>query len=208
MFRTRSEGPAWAEQPQNPGGGAKVSKKEEDMRRLSLGPALILAELAGLVCGDDQKVEPVLSGGPALALILTNDENAVRGPRTSEEPENRVEDNESGLTPCGYGQRKEYPSESSARDEGCILRRDAVFRAGRPGVGRPATALQRPRSGLKANHGSPEGSFNESPLLHRWQRQSDLFDGVSYLEQPPGLGDEWLDPAFGLHGVCEDDCCT
>jgi len=138
----------------------EYKKKEEDMRRLSLGPALILAGLAGLVYGDDQKVEPVLSGGPALALILINDENAVRGPRTSEEPENRVEDNESGLTPRGYGQNQEYPSDSFARDESCILRRDSVFRAGRPGVVRPATALQRPRSRNKGNHGSPAGPFN------------------------------------------------
>ena len=38
-------------------------------------------------------------------MILINDENSVRGPRTSEQPENRAEDNESGLTPRGYGQK-------------------------------------------------------------------------------------------------------
>ena len=70
--------------------------------------------------------------------------------------------------------------------------------------GRPARALERRRSRIEANHGSPEGALHESSLLHRWQRQGDLFDGVSYLEQPPGLGNERLDPAPGLHGVCED----
>src|SRR5262249_22310573 len=51
---------------------------------------------------------------------------------------------------------------------------------------------------------SPASACNEPPLLHGWERQSGLSDGVSYLEQPPGLGNERHDPASGLCGVCED----
>ena len=53
-----------------------------------------------------------------------------------------------------------------------------------------------PARASQADHGSPEGAFHQSPLLHRRQRQGDLPDGVSYLEQLPGLGDEWHDPAL------------
>ena len=94
------------------------------------------------------------------------------------------------------GEKREYRGEGSTRDDGCFLRPDSA--SGLACVGHPATALERPRSRDEADHGSPESSFNESQLLHGWHRQGDLFDGVSHLEHPPGLGDEWLDPAFGL----------
>jgi len=43
------------------------------MRRLSLGPALILAGLAGLVYGDDQKVEPVRPRDGVIRLFNGQD---------------------------------------------------------------------------------------------------------------------------------------
>src|SRR5262249_56923714 len=64
-----------------------------------------------------------------------------------------------------------------------------------------------PGSANPTYHGSPESSSNESQLLFGWHRQGNLSDRLSHLEHPSGLGDEWLDPAFGLCSFCEDACC-
>ena len=66
----------------------------------------------------------------------------------------------------------------------------------------PATALAAPPR-IKANHGS---EVSTNPLLHRRQRQAIYLTGphLNNLQD----WDEWRDPAFGLHDVCEDDRLT
>src|ERR1041385_5219194 len=63
----------------------------------------------------------------------------------------------------------------------------------------PARSIREQR-----HHRAAESSFNESKLFYRWQRPSDLSDGLAHVERFPGLGNGWFSPAFRLCGVCKD----